>query len=74
MTTQAQRAERRTTVVTSAIVSAAIAIAITVSGLLVGTSLFDAPSVDPEFQARRDRAVQAGLEWQERYEQMYPQR
>jgi hypothetical protein len=74
--TQLQQAERRTTVLTSAIVAAAIAIAITVSGLLIAPNLVAdpvTPSV-PTSDERLDRAEQAGLEWQARYEQMYPTR
>jgi hypothetical protein len=75
--TQAQLTERRTTVLTSAFVAAAIAITITVSGLLIAPSLgFDPVSNpgSPTSDERLDRAEQAGLEWQDRYEQMYPTR
>ena len=74
--TQAQQALHRPTVLTSAFVAAAIAIAITVSGLLFIPSFVGSSSspVDQAREERLDRAEQAGLEWQERYEQMYPTR
>jgi hypothetical protein len=73
--TQLQQAERRTTVLTSAIVSAAIAIAITVSGMLIAPSFVQPSNADELTRdARLDRAERGGLEWQARYEQMYPTR
>jgi hypothetical protein len=73
--TQAQLTQQRTTVLTSAFVAAVIAIAITVSGLFLAPSLIANPTSNPGSvtrEERLDRAEQAGLEWQERYEQMYP--
>ena len=73
--TQAQLTERKTTVLTSALVAAAIAITITVSGLLVAPTLsFDPNPGSQTRDERLDRAEQGGLQWQERYEQMYPTR
>lgn len=75
--TQLQQAERRTTVLTSALVAAVIAIAITVSGMLIAPSFVQQPSSnagDVTRDERLDRAEAGGLEWQERYEQMYPTR
>ena len=74
--TQATQAQQRTSVLTSALVSAAIAVAITVSGLLIAPTFVADPTspTDPDAAVRRHSAVQAGLEWQERYEQMYPTR
>jgi hypothetical protein len=73
--TQAQLTERKTTVLTSALVAAAIAITITVSGLLVAPTLsFDPNPGSTTRDERLDRAEQGGLQWQERYEQMYPTR
>jgi hypothetical protein len=74
--TQATQVRPRTTVLTSALVAALVSLAITVSGLLIATSIVADPTgpIDPDAAARRHRAVLAGLEWQERYEQMYPTR
>jgi hypothetical protein len=74
--TQAQQTLHRPTVLTSAFVAAAIAIAITISGLLVVPSFVGTPAspVDQAREERLDRAEQAGVEWQKRYEQMYPTR
>ncbi len=62
--TQLQQAGRRTTVVTSAIVAAAVSAAITISGLLLFTALSAAPISDTPDQARLDRAVAAGRAWE----------
>ena len=74
--TQLQQAERRTTVLTSALVAAIIAITITVSGMLIAPSFVQPSSNagDVTRDERLDRAEAGGLEWQERYEQMYPTR
>ena len=72
--TQAQQTLHRPTVVTSALVAALIATAITVSGLLIAPTFVNGPTspFDAARDARFDRAEQAGLEWQERYEQASP--
>lgn len=61
--TQLAQAGRRTTVVTSAIVAAAVSAAITISLLLflgtLSTVSFDSPDT-----ARLDRAVEAGRAWE----------
>jgi hypothetical protein len=62
--TQLQQAGRRTTVVTSAIVAAAVSAAITVSGLLIVPALSAAQFDDAPSQASLDRAVQSGQAWQ----------
>jgi hypothetical protein len=64
--TQLQQAGRRTTVVTSAFVAAAVSATITISGLLIVPSLTTAPGapVDTAQEARLDRAVQSGRAWQ----------
>jgi hypothetical protein len=74
--THAQLTQQRTTVVTSAFVAAVIAIAITVSALLIAPSFVSGPAspFDAARDARLDRAEQAGLAWQERYEQIHPTR
>lgn len=64
--TQLQQVERRTTVLTSAVVAAVISVVITLSGLLlipaltgVTTSVTDSPNA-----ASLDRAVDAGRAWE----------
>ena len=74
--TQLEHADRRTTVLMSAAVSALIALAITVSSALVLSGVATTPGTisggggDP----RVERLEQAEREWQARYEQMYPDR
>jgi hypothetical protein len=62
--TQLQQAGHRTTVVTSAIVAAAVSAAITVSGLLIVPALTAVQIEDASNQASLDRAVDAGRAWQ----------
>jgi hypothetical protein len=64
--TQLEHTGRRTTVVTSAIVAAAVSVIITISGLLVVPNLtsLPGPQADPGREARLDRAVDAGRAWQ----------
>lgn len=62
--TQLEQAGRRTTVVTSAIVAAAVSAAITVSGLLLVPALTAAPITDTPNAERFERAVQSGQAWQ----------
>lgn len=61
--TQLQQAGRRTTVVTSAIVAAAVSAAITISGLLLVPALTAVPFDRPD-TAGLDRAVESGRAWQ----------
>jgi hypothetical protein len=64
--TQLQQAGRRSTVLTSAIVAAVVSVAVTISGLLIVPELTRAPTVtDAGREARLDRAVAAGLAWQD---------
>lgn len=64
--TQLEHAGRRTTVLTSTIVAAAVSTIITVSGLLVVPSLSAAPApqTDSASELRLDRAIEAGRAWQ----------
>ena len=62
--TQLQQAGRRATVVTSAIVAAAVSAAITISGLLIVPALTAVPITETAQTDRLDRAVDAGLAWQ----------
>lgn len=62
--TQLEQVGRRTTVVTSAIVAAAVSAAITVSGLLLVPALTAAPITDTPNAERLDRAVESGRAWQ----------
>lgn len=64
--TQLEQAGRRTTVVTSALVAAAVSAIITISGLLVVPTFtaLPGPQADPAREARLDRAVDAGRVWQ----------
>lgn len=64
--TQLELAGRRSTVVTSAIVAAAVSAVITISGLLIVPTFTAAPGpqADPGREARFDRAVDAGRAWQ----------
>lgn len=64
--TQLEHAGRRTTVVTSAIVAAAMSATITVSALLIVPAITAAPvsQADSAGEARLDRAVDAGRAWQ----------
>lgn len=64
--TQLEHAGRRSTVVTSAIVAAAVSAIITMSGLLIIPTLtaVPGPQADPAREARLDRAVDAGRAWQ----------
>lgn len=64
--TQLEQAGRRTTVVTSALVAAAVSAIITISGLLIVPTFtaLPGPEVDPAREARLDRAVDAGRAWQ----------
>lgn len=62
--TQLEVAGRRTTVVTSAIVAAAVSAAISISGLLLVPVLTAAPINDSPGASRLDRAVEAGRAWQ----------
>ena len=70
--TQATQTVHRATVLTSALIAALVASVITVSALLIAPAILEAPSLTSAEQARQDRIEQAGLEWQARYEQMYP--
>ncbi|HEX2884322.1 MAG TPA: hypothetical protein VHQ42_07095 [Candidatus Limnocylindria bacterium] len=62
--TQLQQVDRRTAVVTSALVAALVSAVITISGLLLIPQLTAAPNADTPDTARLDRAVEAGLAWQ----------
>lgn len=64
--TQLEQAGRRTTVVTSALVAAAVSAIITISGLLIVPTLtaLPGPQADQAREARLDRAVDAGRAWQ----------
>lgn len=64
--TQLQHAGRRTTVVTSAFVAAAVSAIITISGLLIVPSLTSVSTeqVDATRTARLDAAVDTGRAWQ----------
>lgn len=74
--TQLQHAERRTTVLVSAAVSALIAIMITVSATLILSSGVTDPVTIPGAGSdpRIERLERAERAWQVRYEQMYPDR
>lgn len=61
--TQLQQAGRSTTVVTSAIVAAAVSTAITISALLLIPAI-SAASFDSPDTARLDSAVESGRAWQ----------
>ena len=62
--TQLEQVGRRSTVVTSAIVAAAVSAIITVSGLLIVPALTAMPFPTSPDTARMDRAVDAGRAWQ----------
>lgn len=70
--TQLQQAQRRTTVLTSAVVAAAISVAITslgviLIGVMVATGTLTVPAAQPDIRSANEISpalVEAGREWQ----------